>query len=313
MTGSGGAAMATDRADRRIRVGLLLPQHGGDVGRALEVARSAEDLGYDGVFAFDHLFPHGAPDRPVLDPFVALAVAAAATRRISVGTLVARAVLRSPGLTAKMASTLGLVAPGRVILGVGSGDPVNRPEHEAFGFPDLDEGARREHLAEWLEATRALFAGGRFPGGRHVAPVEGPLLPLGAPPALWVGGLSEAIVRLAARLADGWNGWGLGLRGFRARAALLAGEAERAGRPGAARPTWGGIAVVGETEAEAASILEGRRAKGLEEPRFAGDAAGFTGFLLDLADAGATWAVVVLGGPAGRRELVAERTLPALG
>ena len=75
-----------------MKVGLILPLFSGNPDRVLSFARQAEDLGYDGVFAFDHFFPPGAsPDRPSLEAFSSLAAVGAASERLAVGTLVTRA------------------------------------------------------------------------------------------------------------------------------------------------------------------------------------------------------------------------------
>ena len=84
-----------------MNVGLVLPLFSGDAERVLAFARRAEERGFDGVFAFDHLFPPGAPaDRPSLEAFASLAAVAARTSRVAVGTLVTRATLRPPGMLA---------------------------------------------------------------------------------------------------------------------------------------------------------------------------------------------------------------------
>src|SRR2546423_15543547 len=129
-----------------LKVGIILPMFSGDPGKVLEAARSAESLGFDGVFAFDHFFPPGGPpDRPALEAFTTLAAVAAATERVRLGTLVTRAVLRPPGLLAKLATTIDLISDGRMILAMGTGDPIDRPEHDAFGFPNLSVRDRRDH------------------------------------------------------------------------------------------------------------------------------------------------------------------------
>jgi alkanesulfonate monooxygenase SsuD/methylene tetrahydromethanopterin reductase-like flavin-dependent oxidoreductase (luciferase family) len=70
---------------------------------------------------------------------------------------------------------------------------------------------------------------------------------------------------------------------------------------------------VGEDEAEAADLLEARHRKGANDSlSWWGSVDQFAEHLRDLADAGATWAIMVLAGPPGRRELVADRVLPAL-
>jgi len=298
-----------------IKVGLILPLFSGDPAKALVAATEAERLGFDGVFGFDHFFPPGAPsDRASLELFTTLAAAATLTERLTIGSLVTRAVLRPPGLVAKMAATIDAVAGGgRMVVGVGSGDPIDLAEHTAFGFPNLSTDERRAHLEEWVTALRDLFRGRPFAGGEHVPRVEGPLLPPpGAPPPVWVGGQAPAVVRLAARSADGWNGWGSTPDDFRTKAALLGEEASRAGREGAVEATWAGIVMVGEDDAEAKTLSAARQEKGIDALGFHGSAESFAGFLGDLADAGAAWAIVVLAGPGDRRMLVGERTLPAL-
>ena len=300
---------------RRPKIGVVLPMFSGDPGKVLSAARSSEELGFDGAFVFDHFFPPGSlPDRPALEACTTLAAVAAATERLRLGTLVTRAVLRPAGLLAKMLSTIDLISAGRVVLGIGTGDPIDRPEHEAFGFPNLGVSERREHLAETVSAIKALFHGEVYEGGKHVPRMEGPLLPPpvqdGGPP-IWLGAQSNEVVRMAGRLAEGWNGWGLPPGEFRFKAKLLEEEAERAGRQ--AEATWAGIVLVGEDEGEAKRLLEARHQKGVNDSvSWCGSADGLSEHLRDLADAGATWVIMVLAGPPGRRELLAERVLPRL-
>jgi alkanesulfonate monooxygenase SsuD/methylene tetrahydromethanopterin reductase-like flavin-dependent oxidoreductase (luciferase family) len=300
---------------RELKVGAILPMFSGDAAKVMAAARSSESLGYDGVFVFDHFFPPGgSPDRPSLEAFTTLAAVAAATTRVRVGTLVTRAVLRPAGLLAKMMSTIDLISDGRSILGIGTGDPIDLPEHHAFGFPNLSPQERRAHLAETLAAVKALFTGSTFPGGEYLPALTGPLVPppvqQGGPP-IWVGGQSDEVVRMAGRLADGWNGWGLSPEKFRGKAKLLAEEAEQHGRT--AEATWAGIVLVGEDDAEVQTLLERRhRSNMIDALAWSGTPERFVQHLRDLADAGATWAVMVIAGPAGRRELIAERVLPQL-
>jgi len=283
----------------------------GDVERVLSFARRAEDLGFDGLFAFDHLFPPGAAsDRPSLETYATLAAVAAVTSRATVGTLVTRASLRSAGMLAKQAVTLDDVSAGRFVLGIGAGDEIGRPEHDAFGLAYLGPPARREHLVETVRALRALFRGDPWPGGEHVPRIEGPLLPaprtVGGPP-VWIGGTSEGAVRVAAGEADGWNGWGLDVSTFAERARLLASASE--GRR--VEPSWGGAMVVGADASEAEGLVTARRERGLDQA-WAGSAASAAGWLGELDRAGAAWAIVLAAGPADRIELMGERVLPAV-
>jgi len=300
---------------RALKVGVILPMFSGDAAKVIAAARSSESLGFDGVFVFDHFFPPGgSPDRPALEAFTTLAAVAASTERMKVGTLVTRAVLRPPGLLAKMMSTIDLISAGRTILGIGTGDPIDLPEHHAFGFPNLSVRERRAHLAETVTALKALLEGRTYEGGEHVPPLAGPLLPppvLAGGPTVWVGAQSDEVVRMAGRLADGWNGWGLGPEQFRVKAELLAEEAEQAGR--ITEATWAGIVLVGEDDEEVKALLDRRRRTNMIDAlAWSGTAELFVEHLRDLADAGATWAIMVVAGPAGRRELIAESVLPNL-
>lgn len=297
-----------------MKLGLILPLFSGDASKVLGAARESEELGFDGVFVFDHLFPPGAPpDRPALEAFTSLAAVAAATERVTVGTLVARASLRPAGLLAKAAAWIDRASGGRMVLGIGTGDPIDRPEHAAYGIPMLGKAERRAHLEETVLALKALFGGRRFGGGRFVPALDGPLEPAparpGGPP-IWIGAQAEEVVRIAGRIADGWNGWGLDAGAFGQRVRVLAEAADEAGR--AVEATWAGIALVGADREELDQLMERRRARGLTDKAWAGTAEDLVAFLEGLEEAGASWAALVLAGPADRRGLLAERVLPSL-
>jgi alkanesulfonate monooxygenase SsuD/methylene tetrahydromethanopterin reductase-like flavin-dependent oxidoreductase (luciferase family) len=297
-----------------VKVGLILPLFSGNVERVLEVAREAEELEFDGAFVFDHFFPPGGPrDRPALEAFTTLAAVGASTQRVTVGTLVTRASLRPAGLLAKTASWLDVATEGRMVLGIGTGDPIDRAEHEAYGIPMLGRNERRAHLDETVRALKALFSGQPFEGGRYVPPLAGPLAPppvrSGGPP-IWLGAQARDVVRMAGRIADGWNGWGLGIDPFRERAEILFREAEAARRT--AEATWAGIVLVGEDETETKDLLERRKARGMDDNIWAGTAPELTEFLLGLEAAGAAWIVLVPAGPKDRAALIAREVLPAL-
>jgi alkanesulfonate monooxygenase SsuD/methylene tetrahydromethanopterin reductase-like flavin-dependent oxidoreductase (luciferase family) len=296
----------------RLRIGLVLPMTSTDAGLVFSFARIAEELGFDGLFAFDHFFPPGAPsDRPSLEAYATLAAVAAVTTRVAIGTLVTRASLRSAGLLAKQATALDDVSEGRFILGIGTGDAVSKQEHEVFGVPYLERGPRRDHLVEVVRALRALFDGRSWSGGEHVSAITGPLLPAprrpGGPP-MWIGGESEAVVRIAAREADGWNGWSLDVETFAERASLLRWEIGTR----AVEATWAGTVVVGRNRDEADRLAEARRARGLAPDPFVGDVGAAAAWLERLEEAGASWAILNAAGGRERMELIGERLLPRL-
>jgi alkanesulfonate monooxygenase SsuD/methylene tetrahydromethanopterin reductase-like flavin-dependent oxidoreductase (luciferase family) len=203
---------------------------------------------------------------------------------------------------------------GRAIAGIGTGDEATRPEAEAFGLPLPPPGERRKLLEETVLACKALFRADPWPGGELVPPMRGPIVPPtstpGGPP-MWLGGTSEAVVRVAARVGDGWNGWGLDEDRFAARAGLLGASAREAGR--AVEATWAGLALVGNDSQELEGLLDGRRERGLDvRGLWTGTAEDLVRTLHRLAGAGATWGVLMLAGPSDRIDLVAERVLPAV-
>lgn len=255
-------------------MGLTLPSFQSDPGRVLEVAVAAEEAGLDGVFAFDHLFRRrgdadDAEKRPALELLTMTAAVAAATTRIAVGTLVARATLRSPRMTRGAFDTLARIAPGRIIAGIGAGDDDSLPEDLAFGV--LPDPPGPGEPGEWVAPARERPDGGweetgppaaPFPiGWRHdvgryrVARLEetvGSLRGRGYP--VWVAGTSPAALRLATGLADGWNLWGGTPSRFAAAAARVRGRLLDAGRdPAGFTATWGGLAVLGASPADAAA------------------------------------------------------------
>ncbi len=296
----------------RMRVGVMLPLFVDEPTRITDFARRAEALGFDGVFGFDHLLPlHQPPERPSFEVFSSLAAVAAATDRVSVGTLVTRASLRPAGLLAKLAASVDGVAGGRLILAIGTGDALSRDEHDTFGFPYMGTVIRRRHLEETVTAVRALLAGGTWEGGELVPAVSGPILPgPGRVPPVWVGGLSDEVVRIAARSADAWNGWALSIEGFSRRVQVLRSECQAVGRRVDA--TWAGIALVGADATETSRIEEDRRDRDLGSDTWIGDVEAATGWLRRLAEAGAAWAILLLAGPADRLELVGREVLPRL-
>jgi alkanesulfonate monooxygenase SsuD/methylene tetrahydromethanopterin reductase-like flavin-dependent oxidoreductase (luciferase family) len=296
-----------------VRLGLSLAVFTEDVERPLAVAAHAVAAGYELIVAPDHLHPPGERDRPSIDAFTLLAAVAAANPGVGVGTLVSRASLRPAGLLAKQAAALDHLCGGRGIVGLGAGDRLSRLEHETYGvrFPDVAE--RLAGLEEAALALRALFGGRTWPGGEVVGPIDGPLLPP-ASPVVWIGGLSDGVLRAAARAAEAWNGWGLGLEAFAARAARLRDLVREAGRdPAEVPPTWAGIVLVGEDRADLEALERDREDQGLPGDVWRGTADDLRAFVGGLAALGTTWCVVLPAGPRDRVDLVARVVRDAAG
>jgi len=171
----------------------------------LESARRLDVAGYAGIWSWDHFMGRGDLTVPVVEGWTILSMAAAATRRITVGTFVANVMNRHPAVLARMASTLQIASDGRLVLGIGIGG--HPKEHAAYGmeFPEAKERAAR--LEEAIAVLRALWTGGPvsrpspyYPLADAVAfPVPDP------PPPIIIGGETPAGARLAGRIGDGWS------------------------------------------------------------------------------------------------------------
>jgi probable F420-dependent oxidoreductase len=165
-----------------------------------DVATLAEDLGFDSLWAGEHLSYRNA----ILDVVVALSTFAAATQRIELGAGVVLLPLRHPSLVAKAFASLDYVSGGRVVLGVGVGGEGAK-DFEAAGVPIRERGARTDEamraLRELLRGGPASFAG-RFFAFERIE-IDPPAARPGGLP-LWVGGRSPAAIRRAGTLGDGW-------------------------------------------------------------------------------------------------------------
>jgi alkanesulfonate monooxygenase SsuD/methylene tetrahydromethanopterin reductase-like flavin-dependent oxidoreductase (luciferase family) len=155
-----------------------------DVRLLADMAREAEDAGWDGCFVWDHI-QVGWQDT-VADPWVALTAIALATKRIRVGTLVTALYRRHPWKLARETVTLDHLSHGRLILGVGLGSDLFG-EISAFGGP-LDDRVRAQMLDEGLAVLTGLWSGEPFSfEGEHFrvnntrfipVPVQSPRIPI---------------------------------------------------------------------------------------------------------------------------------------
>ncbi len=184
--------------DDTIRFGLMTRLPTRDVNR--KTTALLEELGFDSVWVGDHI----AFTTPLLDPLLQLAQAAAFTETLTVGTSVYLMPLRPAAAVAKQTSSLDHLSEGRFIFGVGVGGEFPR-EFDACGVPVKERGAR---LTEGMEVVRKLWQGdsvshhGRFWTFDEVHMQPAAFTP-GGPP-MWCGGRSDAALRRAGRLADGW-------------------------------------------------------------------------------------------------------------
>jgi alkanesulfonate monooxygenase SsuD/methylene tetrahydromethanopterin reductase-like flavin-dependent oxidoreductase (luciferase family) len=193
---------------------------------ARDWARRAEQLGFDGVWVFDHFQSYPArDDSPVLEAWTTLAALSQGTERIAIGTLVSCVAYRPPSVTVKMAENLHILSGGRFCLGLGAG--WDRQEFEALSLPFGTAAERSDRLETVLRACRA---GWRGPGANpHVDAVE-EVAGAGDGPPLLVGGEGEKrTLPAAVAYADAVN-WQVGAREFAGKSRVLAALCEAAGR-----------------------------------------------------------------------------------
>ena len=187
--------------------GVILPNYGAESSPdgIRRVVEAAEELGFDSVWATEHVIvgaegvdPYGR----VYAPLATLAWIAGWTQRIRLGTSIVLVPLHHPVHLAKETATLQELSGGRLhALGVGMG--WHRDEYEHMGVPFEGRGRRGD---EAIRVLKALWNGERdFEGsvwsfhGATSDPQPSPV------PELWVGGSSERAIRRALELGDVWH------------------------------------------------------------------------------------------------------------
>ena len=166
-----------------------------------ELARQAEDAGWDGCFVWDHI--HVGHGEPVADPWITLAAIAAKTAHIRLGPMVTPLFRRHPWKVARECVTLDHLSEGRLILGIGLGSDIFG-EITTFDGP-INDRIRAEMLDEGLAIITGLWGGAQFSfSGRHYHVNEAQFLPtpLQIPRIpIWIAGTwpRQAPFRRAAR------------------------------------------------------------------------------------------------------------------
>jgi probable F420-dependent oxidoreductase len=221
-----------------MRYGIALPNFT-DVASpdAIEAAAVvAERLGWDAVWTTDHvLVDHGeaaADYRVNYEAIQTLAWVGARHPSLSLGTSVLVVPQRNAVVLAKELATLDALSGGRVVAGVGVGWNAREFANLAAGdrFP-----ARGAYLSETIALWRHLWSGtdAPFVGRFHRLDdfVFGPLPPQGAGLPIWIGGRSDAALRRAGRLADGYHSSATGPDTYAERLPVIRAAADAAGRP----------------------------------------------------------------------------------
>lgn len=248
-----------------MKVGVCIPNFSAPANSAtiVEVARAAEELGYDSVWTTDHIMMPRGYDEPyghIYEALITLAYIAAVTQRVELGTSVIVLPPRNPVLIAKETASLDALSGGRLIFGIGAG--WMEREFQFLGSRFDDRGARFE---EYLKAIREYWTSpepsfeGRYVGFSDVNVSPRPARP-GGPP-IWIGGSSRPAIRRSATLADGWHPVGISVDAFRDGMARV-------------RELADGRSIIGSLRTRIAvgrSIPEARTAQGAVMHTMAGD------------------------------------------
>ncbi len=196
--------------------GLTLPIFGplADPSVVARLAVAAEEAGFDGVFVWDHVLyrrdpdgpdPHGRADVPVADPWTTLAAMATVTDRVALGPMVTPLPRRRPHVLARQATSVDILAGGRLVMGVGLGGD-GYGEFSAFG-DEPDPRVRGAMLDDRLDLLRELWTGEVVTSSRpHAVATDVQFLPTPTrTPPVWVAGRwpHRAPIRRAAR-CEGW-------------------------------------------------------------------------------------------------------------
>jgi alkanesulfonate monooxygenase SsuD/methylene tetrahydromethanopterin reductase-like flavin-dependent oxidoreductase (luciferase family) len=245
----------------QLKLGAVLWSQATDWAGFLSAAQRADELGYDSIWTWDHLYAiFGDPDQPIVEGYTALAGLAMGTERADIGLLVGANTFRNPGVVAKSVVTVDHMCGGRAVLGLGGA--WFGVEHEAFG---IDFGSGFGQRLDWLdEATAAIRAllDGETVSSEAGGTYEFRDLKLNPPPVqahlpIMIGGSGEKkTLRTVAAYADQWNAFG-DPETLAHKDSVLRAHCEDVGRDQTQiERTVGGKIVIRDTESEARQVLE---------------------------------------------------------
>ncbi len=170
----------------------------------LDFAITADRLGFDSVWTSDHYQPWRHTDGHAPNAIAWLGAAAMSTERVLLGTSVLTPTLRyNPGVVAQAFATLGCLAPGRIALGVGTGESLNEV---VVGVEWPEQKERFHRLKEAVMLIRQLFREdfvnfeGQYYQTHNATLYDKPDEPV----PVYIGASGPAASRLAGRIAEGY-------------------------------------------------------------------------------------------------------------
>jgi probable F420-dependent oxidoreductase len=189
-----------------LHLGAILPNYGENATPAaiLRTAKLAEDLGFDSVWATEHVIVGPAAAETygrVYEPLVTLGWISGLTQRVALGTSIVLVPLHHPIQLAKQVATLQLVTGRHVHFGIGMGW-----HEDEFRFMGVDFHGRGRRGDEALRVMKALWRGERSFHGERWSFEDATFAPLPEPePEIWVGGSSDRAIKRARELGDVWH------------------------------------------------------------------------------------------------------------
>ncbi len=195
-------------------------------GSQLRTGPELEQMGYDSLWVSEHILFYG----PILEAVPQLGALAALTQRATLGTAIFLLPLRHPTIVAKSFSTLDVISNGRIVLGIGVGGEFPK-EFEATGVPVNERGPRSNEAIRvmkrlWTEEN--VTHEGRFFSFSGATMAPKPVQP-GGPPIV-VAGRSDAAVKRAATLGDGYMPYLFTPDRYRSAADTIRQQREAAGK-----------------------------------------------------------------------------------
>ncbi|MFQ5691456.1 MAG: LLM class flavin-dependent oxidoreductase [Nitrospinota bacterium] len=174
-----------------------------DPDELIAFARRAEELGYESVWVWDHIFLGVEPCFPILESLTLLTAIACHTTTLKLGTGVLVLPMRNPAILAKTAATLDLISKGRLILGMATGWYARE-----FNSVGVDFKKRGKLFERNLEILTRLWTEDRVDGEYPPHNLRGAVLqpkPVQKPrPPILIGGYVDRVLKRAATKADGW-------------------------------------------------------------------------------------------------------------